>query len=131
MGENTSLELLAQQVATVGTKGGFSLHVSVYVKPESVEKFMAAAKSIFDLVSSEPECLFFEVYISAQEPGKISWVENWSKSAAWFFANQINKEYYKGYMETTEPMYIKPREMEFYERAGPEFFMVKEQHFPQ
>lgn len=54
-----------------------SLHVTVHIAPENVDKFLVAFKAIFDLVAAEPECLFFEVYRSVEEPGKISWVENW------------------------------------------------------
>ncbi|KAI2470896.1 hypothetical protein F4781DRAFT_388703 [Annulohypoxylon bovei var. microspora] len=56
---------------------GTSVHVTVHIAPENVERFLAAFKEIFDLVVAEPECLFFEVYKSAEEPGRISWVENW------------------------------------------------------
>jgi hypothetical protein len=56
---------------------GWSLHVTVYIAPENVDSFLAAFKPVFDKVVAEPECLFFEMYLSPQEPGKISWVENW------------------------------------------------------
>lgn len=56
---------------------GFSLHVTVYIAPEDVPKFMEAYKPVFDMVIGEPECVFFEVYQSPEDPGTISWVENW------------------------------------------------------
>lgn len=56
---------------------GWSLHVTVYIAPENIDRFMAAFKPVFNKVAAEPECLFFEMYQSPQEPGKISWVENW------------------------------------------------------
>lgn len=54
-----------------------SLHMTVYISPENVEKFWEAFKPLYDHVIAEPECTFFEVYQSAEDPGTISWVENW------------------------------------------------------
>ncbi|KAI1090014.1 hypothetical protein F5B19DRAFT_350823 [Rostrohypoxylon terebratum] len=105
-----------------------SVHVTVHVAPENVEKFLAAFKKIFDVVAAEPECLFFEVYKSAEEPGKISWIENWGKDMQWLMENQITKPYYKEYFETTEPMFLKPREFQVFEPVGPGFTMTKANH---
>ncbi|KAI0506410.1 hypothetical protein F5B22DRAFT_660329 [Xylaria bambusicola] len=101
---------------------GMSLHVTVYVAPENVDSFFAAFKPVFDKVIAEPECLFFEVYQIPNTPGKISWVEDWSKSPYWFLKEQITKDYYKEYLAVTEPMFIKPREFQFYERLGDEYY---------
>lgn len=38
---------------------------------------------------------------------------------------QLPKEYYKEYLEATEPMYIKPREMRIVNRSGPPFAFYK------
>ncbi|KAI1142590.1 hypothetical protein F5Y05DRAFT_231950 [Hypoxylon sp. FL0543] len=104
---------------------GISLHVTVHIAPENVERFLVAFKAVFDLVAAEPECLFFEVYKSVEEPGKISWVENWSKDVQWLMENQLTKPYYKEYFEITEPMFLKPREAHVLEPLGPGFSMVK------
>lgn len=55
----------------------FSLHVTVYVAPADVDKLLAAMKPVFDLVSAEEECTFFELYQDPASPGTLSWVENW------------------------------------------------------
>lgn len=55
----------------------FSLHVTVHVAPEDTEKLLAAMKPVFDLVSAEEECTFFELYQDPASPGTLSWVENW------------------------------------------------------
>ncbi|KAI0842656.1 hypothetical protein F5Y06DRAFT_132281 [Hypoxylon sp. FL0890] len=104
---------------------GISLHVTVHLAPENVERFLVAFKAIFDVVVAEPECLFFEVYKSVEEPGKISWVENWSKDVQWLMEHQLTKPYYKEYFEITEPMFLKPREAHVWELVGPGFSMVK------
>ncbi|KAI8953493.1 hypothetical protein F4801DRAFT_118296 [Xylaria longipes] len=110
---------------------GWSLHVTVYIAPENVDRFLAAFKPVFNKVVAEPECLFFEMYHSPQEPGKLSWVENWSKSPEWFLENQVTKDYYKEYFAITEAMFTKPREFQFLDRVGPEYFMVKDKPFAQ
>jgi quinol monooxygenase YgiN len=56
---------------------GFSLHVTVFVAPENVDKLLAAFKPVFELVSAEEECIFFELYQDPASPGTLSWVENW------------------------------------------------------
>ncbi|KAF3058602.1 hypothetical protein GL218_05834 [Daldinia childiae] len=104
---------------------GISLHVTVHIAPENVERFLVAFKAIFDVVAAEPECLFFEVYKSVEEPGKLTWIENWSKDIQWFLEHQMTKPYYKEYLEFTEPMFLKPREAQILEPLGPELSMIK------
>jgi hypothetical protein len=56
---------------------GISLQVTVYLAPENVPKFLEYFKPVFDNVTAEPKCKFFELYQSAEEPGTLSWVEDW------------------------------------------------------
>lgn len=63
---------------------GLSLHVTVTVAPENAEELLRRAKPILDLVAAEPECLYFEVIQSAEQPGRFKIVENWSKDLEWF-----------------------------------------------
>jgi hypothetical protein len=56
---------------------GFSVHVTIFVAPENVDKLLAAFKPVFELVSAEEECIFFEMYQDPASPGTLSWVENW------------------------------------------------------
>ncbi|KAI0196966.1 hypothetical protein F4808DRAFT_297201 [Astrocystis sublimbata] len=109
----------------------WSLHVTVYVAPEDVDRFLAAFKPVFNKVVAEPECLFFEMYRSPQEPGKLSWIENWAKSPEWFLEYQVTKDYYKEYFAVTEAMFTKPREFQIMDRVGPDYFMVKDKPFAQ
>lgn len=59
------------------SEAGFSLHVNVYIDPSNVDKFLEHFKPVYEAVIAEPECRFFEVYQSLEDPGKLSWVENW------------------------------------------------------
>lgn len=56
---------------------GFSLHVTVWIDPANVDKYMKHFKPVYDIVISQPECQYFEVYQSFEDPGQLSWVENW------------------------------------------------------
>lgn len=56
---------------------GFSLHVTVFIDPSNVEKYREHFKPAFDMIISQPECQYFEVFQSFEDPGQISWVENW------------------------------------------------------
>lgn len=60
-----------------------SLHVKITIAPENVDKFLGHFKSIYDIVSSEPECLFFEVYQNPDVPGEFKLVENWNATQEW------------------------------------------------
>lgn len=62
----------------------FSLQVTVYFKQEDVPKFFEHFRPIFEKVSAEPECVYFELFQDTEDPGKISWIENWDKSPSWF-----------------------------------------------
>ena len=95
---------------------GVSLHVDITVAPENVDKFLGLLKPCFELVVAEPECTFFEVFHDTENPGRFRFVENWSKDKEWFMTHQVTKEYYKPYLEATEPLWIKPREFKFFDR---------------
>lgn len=56
---------------------GVSLHATIQIAPENVTRFIEFAKPIVEVVTAEPECQFFELYQSIEDPGVISWVENW------------------------------------------------------
>lgn len=61
-----------------------SLHVTYYIEPSKVDDFLAALKPAYDGVIAEPECIFFEVYQSPDNPGVFKFVENWNCTTEWF-----------------------------------------------
>jgi len=63
---------------------GFSLHVTVHVSPKDSEAFLAALKPVYELVAAEPECTYFEVFHSKDEPGLFHWIENYTQTKEWF-----------------------------------------------
>lgn len=66
-----------------GPPSRISLHVTFHIDPAKVTAFLDALKPAYDAVTAEPECVFFEVYQSAETPGLIKFVENWDASVEW------------------------------------------------
>jgi quinol monooxygenase YgiN len=63
---------------------GFSLHVTITVDPSNIDDFLAAFRPCYEAVVAEPDCTYFEVFHSLDEPGVFRFVENWRKSPEWF-----------------------------------------------
>lgn len=64
--------------------GGFTLIVTATIQPDKVDEWLSIFWPAFEKVSNEPECLSFELFRYPDEPNKVKWVENWSKSKEWF-----------------------------------------------
>ncbi|KAF9893978.1 hypothetical protein FE257_008949 [Aspergillus nanangensis] len=105
-----------------------SLQITVCIAEENIPKFFEYFKPVYDKVIAEPACTFFELYQSQENPGEISWVENWSESQEWLMQNQIPKSYYEEYFKVTEPMLLKPREVKVLKRLGSPYVMVKKEN---
>ncbi|KAL6406577.1 hypothetical protein AUP68_09376 [Ilyonectria robusta] len=60
----------------MAAKSGFSLHVTIFIDPLNVAEFFKHFKLAYENVIVEPECTFFEVYQSPENPGELRWVEN-------------------------------------------------------
>jgi len=63
--------------STMSPPNGISLQGTVYVARENADKFLEAFQAVFKLVVAEPDCVFVEVFQSQEDPGTISWVEDW------------------------------------------------------
>ncbi|KAJ5625118.1 hypothetical protein N7510_001427 [Penicillium lagena] len=111
----------------MGSEPGFSLHLTIYIDPQNVNKFFEHFKPVYDAVVAEPECRFFEVYQSPEDPGTLHWVEDWVASTEWFMSTQMAKDYYKDYLAATEPMFVKPREFKIYTRLGAPYYTAKQE----
>jgi hypothetical protein len=70
-------KIIIRKMATTSELPGISLQVTVTIAPENVPKFFELFKPVYEKVIEEPDCTFFEVYISPENPGVLSWVENW------------------------------------------------------
>lgn len=54
-----------------------SLQITIWISPENVPKYFETLRPLYEKIIAEPECTFFEYYEDPEEPGRISWVENW------------------------------------------------------
>ncbi|KAF2189254.1 hypothetical protein K469DRAFT_683683 [Zopfia rhizophila CBS 207.26] len=113
------------------TGPSLSLHVKITMAPENAKAFLEALNPVYDAVVAEPENTFFEVYQSAEEPGVFKFVENWNATREWMVNVQLKKDYYKPYLEATKPMFIKPREIEMWDRMdGNEWVAITKDFYP-
>jgi hypothetical protein len=65
-------------------KVAFILQVKVIIDPKDRETFIKHFKTAYDIVMAEPECAYFFVGESIQEPGVFHWTEGWTKDIQWF-----------------------------------------------
>jgi len=93
-----------------------SFHVKIAVAPENAEKFLAALKPVFEKFTAEPDCTYFEVFQDPENPGTFRFVENWNATKEHIVEVHLKKDFYKSYIAETEPLWIKPRETEIWER---------------
>jgi hypothetical protein len=60
------------------------LQVKITIDPKDTERFLSHFKAVHAKVLAEPECAYFIVGQSAQEPGTFRWTEGWTKDIQWF-----------------------------------------------
>ncbi|KAL2826948.1 hypothetical protein BJY01DRAFT_262150 [Aspergillus pseudoustus] len=107
---------------------GTSIQMTAYLNPKDLPQFWELFGPVFQKVTAEPHCTFFEVYQSPEDPGTISWVENWSQPKEWLLKNQINKSYYAEYREIMTVKFLKPLEIKVREKVGPAFTFFKREN---
>jgi len=93
-----------------------TLHATIKIDPTNTDKFLTALRPAWAAVINEPECLFFDVFHTPEEPGTFRFVEVWTKDWKWFLEHQMKKAYYQPYLAITEPMWL-DRELKHWERA--------------
>lgn len=91
---------------------GVILSVKVWIPEEKMEQFFELFEPAYHAVVAEPECRFFVVSKNPQDPTCLSWVEGWSKGVQWLQNVQFKKPYYEPYISTTEPWFLKERQIE-------------------
>ena len=75
---------MAASPPNMGQETGISLHLTITVAPEKSEEFLSHFKPIFDVVTAEADCTYFEVFQNPSQPGTFQIVENWSRDLDWF-----------------------------------------------
>jgi autoinducer 2-degrading protein len=94
----------------------FVLAVSIRVKPENIERFMAALLSNAREARKEPGCRQFEVLVDTSDPAKILLFEVYDDEKA-FEAHQ-QTPHFKKYLAEAVPL-LASRERQVLKRALP------------
>ncbi|KAL8834993.1 MAG: hypothetical protein Q9170_003514 [Blastenia crenularia] len=110
------------------TPRGISFHVNITVAPSSADEFLRRARPTIDLIAAEPKCLFFELFQSADQPGRFKIVENWAMTQEQFMKEQMTKAYYKPYEEATKPLWIEERTAEVFELLSADWTRQKDEN---
>ncbi|KAH8602389.1 hypothetical protein B0O99DRAFT_499742 [Bisporella sp. PMI_857] len=113
------------------SKSSLSVHITITVAPENVDKFLEALRPTFEAVTREPLNTFFEVYHDPKKPGVFKLVEHWDADVGYMMGVQLKKDYYKPYHAVVDPLFLKPLEVEIYSRfPGNEWASVRKEAYP-
>ncbi|KIY64837.1 hypothetical protein CYLTODRAFT_492787 [Cylindrobasidium torrendii FP15055 ss-10] len=107
------------------------LNVHIVVRPADLEKFWKGLEISASRVIEEKECTLFEIsYLENKEKDQVDiyLYEAWTCTVEWFNEVQMNKPYYKPYLEATEKLWKRPREMTISKRF-PGKTHLKQTHF--
>ncbi|THU90213.1 hypothetical protein K435DRAFT_676388 [Dendrothele bispora CBS 962.96] len=113
----------SSQITSI-SKPGIMVFVLITVDPSKVDELLKHLWVIYKHVTAEPESSFFEVNLK-RETGEIRLTERWHCTVDWFERVQLKKKYYQPYLEATEPMWTKPRVIEYFECLSPEWTTIK------
>ncbi|PYH88631.1 hypothetical protein BO71DRAFT_435573 [Aspergillus ellipticus CBS 707.79] len=96
-------------------RSGFTIQVSIFIGPETLEKFLFAFKPIHEKTIAKPQCVFFEAYQAQHYLGHIVLSE---------LVERATRENIKKYAATVGPSMARPREVRFLNRLEG-FYAVK------
>ena len=94
-----------------------TLFVTITVHPKDHDEFLKALRPCWQGCIQEPECIYFDVFHSSDNPGTFRFVEVWTENREWFKTVQLNRSYYEPYLSITKPMWVKDREMVYLDRV--------------
>ncbi|KAK5102483.1 hypothetical protein LTR70_000339 [Exophiala xenobiotica] len=80
-----------------------TLFVTFHVQPSRIEEWKTAHRPVWAACAAEPECIYFDVFQSAEKPGQFRLVEVWDESREWFETKQLTKPYYATLWEKSRP----------------------------
>ncbi|ESK92541.1 hypothetical protein Moror_4417 [Moniliophthora roreri MCA 2997] len=106
---------------------GYMFHILITVDPSKVDEFLGHLSTLVKQVTAEEKCTFFETTVK-RETGEIRLTEGWAADMEYLTTVQVNKEYYKPYLEAIEPLMTKPRVVEVFERLPHEWTTIKASH---
>lgn len=71
---------MAANPQTVTHLPSFSAHVTFTVALKDAETFLRFAKSAYDAIITEPDCVFFEIFQHPDNPGEFKFIETWTSN---------------------------------------------------
>lgn len=80
-----------------------TLIATVSVQPSRIADFLEALKPTWEGITSEPECLFFNLWHDPDHLGTFKMLEVWAGNKEWFTTVQMKKDYYESYHTIREP----------------------------
>ncbi|TFK40418.1 hypothetical protein BDQ12DRAFT_680909 [Crucibulum laeve] len=83
------------------------MHLDLQVPEQHIPEFLIHARKLYEAVTAEPECTFFDLSQSSEDPGFFRGVESWTTSKEWMAQVQERKPYYQAYVKGTAHMGIK------------------------
>lgn len=95
-----------------------TLFVDFYIHTDRIEEWKTAHRPVWEACAAEPECLYFDVFYNANDPGHFRLVEIWNASQEWFEKHQLTKPYYKTLWEGSKPTWRKEFKIEYLQRLG-------------
>lgn len=84
------------------------MQVTLTIRPESREEYLAALREVLVPARREPSCVFLHANESVDEPGKIVLLERWRDSDE-YVGQVLQREYFRKYLELSENAYAAPR----------------------
>ena len=88
----------------------------VYVKPDKVKAFIAAAKVMIENSNKEPGCKGYQLYQDPYESTKFVFVEHYDNQAA--VDAHFAADYFNAFGPTIQDMLSQPAEIVIYDVAG-------------
>jgi quinol monooxygenase YgiN len=85
----------------------FTLQVTMFIKPELRDEYLAAQREFLVLARQEPACIFLYASEAADERGTIVVFERWRDPSE--FNEMLQRDYAQRYMKLGESAYAAPR----------------------
>ncbi|KAH8779741.1 hypothetical protein F5882DRAFT_358357 [Hyaloscypha sp. PMI_1271] len=105
------------------TSQPLTLHITWHFAPNHVPTFYEALRPLHEQIVQEKECLYFNVYEIAQQPGVVRLVEIWDCDMKWMAEVQSKKDYYAPFFEATKKISLQPQKIEVMKGVGEFRFM--------
>lgn len=84
------------------------MNVTLTIKPERRESFLAALREVLPAARAEPNCIYLHVGQSLTEPNVFVLSEGWSDLVEYRDV-VLQKPYFQNYLQISESAYARPR----------------------